>query len=316
VFPKKTGKWQDNLLIHFVNFMLFWHLFFSLFFFCCFPLFSGERGSSDPLISGDTFRHYVDHIFDETTASFDPTKVKAGDLIFVKTDWEYLDLFFTQYHPSIAHSYILLTHNSDHSAPGPFTSYLNDSKVLAWFAQNLEGESHPKLHPIPIGLANRHWPHGDPLVFSSLLSLAKKQNRPYLCYMNFAPSTYPKERPYVWNLFSSQPWCVVSNVKPLASYLQDLSDSKFVLSPRGNGLDCHRTWEALLMGAIPIVRSSSLDPLYSDLPVLIVENWEMVTESYLEEQHIVLKQKAYNLDKLFIEYWLKHIRSEARCDNG
>lgn len=292
--------------------MFFWHLLFPLFFLYCLPVFSGERGSSEPLISGDTFRHYVDHIFDETTAGFDPTRVKAGDLIFVKTDWEYLDVFFTRYHPQIAHSYILLTHNSDHSAPGPFSRYLNDPKLLAWFAQNMEGEPHPKLHPIPIGIANSHWGHGSPAVFSSLLFLAKNQNRPYLCYMNFVPSTYPKERPYVWDLFAPQPWCVVSRVKSISSYLQDLSISKFVLSPRGNGLDCHRTWEALLMGAIPIVRSSSLDALFSDLPVLIVENWEMVTETYLEEQYRLLKQKKPNLDKLFIEYWLKLIREEAK----
>lgn len=282
---------------------------------CSSSLFSEDRGSSAPLISGDTFRHHADHIFDETTVGFDPTKVKAGDLIFVKTDWEYLDAFFTQYHPRIAYPYILLTHNSDHAAPGPFSCYLNDPKLLAWFAQNMEGDTHPKLHPIPIGIANRCWKHGSPQVFSSLISLAKNQTRPYLCYMNFAPSTY-KERFYVWDLFARQPWCTVSKVKPLSSYLKDLSRSKFVLSPRGNGLDCHRTWEALLMGAIPILRSSSLDPLFSDLPVLIVENWEMVTDSYLNEQYEVLKQKTYNLDKIFIEYWLKYIRSGARCDNG
>lgn len=291
--------------------VFFLHL---LFFLSWVALFSGERGSSEPLISGDTFRHHADHIFDETTTGFDPAKVKTGDLIFVKTDWEYLEAFFTEYHPHIAHPYILLTHNSDHSAPGPFSRYLDDPKILAWFAQNKGEEAHPKLHPVPIGVANRHWGHGSPEVFSSLLSLAKNQNRPYLCYMNFAPSTYPKERPYVWDLFASKPWCAVSDVKSISSYLKDLSRSKFVLSPRGNGLDCHRTWEALLMGAIPIVRSSSLDSLFADLPVLIVENWEVITESYLKEQYKRIKQKTYQLDKLFIGYWLKLIRELSNLE--
>ena len=44
---------------------------------------------------------------------------------------------------------------------------------------------------------------------------------------------------------------------------------KFILSPPGAGFDCHRTWEALYLGAIPIVKTSSLDPLYKDLPVVI-----------------------------------------------
>jgi len=294
--------------------MLFCHLVFGVFVLLigyCSPVFSQERGSAAPFISGDTFRVYVDHIFDETTETFCPEDVKAGDLVFVKSDWEYLETFFTSYHPRIAHPYILLTHNSDGSAPGPFRSYLDDAKLLAWFAQNVEGEPHAKLHPIPIGIANTYCAHGNPLIFSSCLPLAENQDRPYLCYLNIAVSNYPQERSYVWNLLAQQPWCTVSQPKELASYLQDLSRSKFVVSPRGNGLDCHRTWEAMLMGAIPILRTSSLDPLFSDLPVLIVEDWSVVSEAYLNEQYKIIKKKTYLIEKRFIEYWIKYIRSEA-----
>jgi hypothetical protein len=293
--------------------MLFPQLFFiaSVLFFGN-SLSSAERGASAPFISGDTFRAHVDHVFDETTSDFNPKNVNQGDVIFVKTDWEYLETFFTKYHPQIDFQYILLTHNSDHRAPGPFDNYLNDPKLLAWFAQNMEGEFHPKIHPIPIGIANRCWGHGNPRIFSSYLPMGKNTNRPILCYLNFAPSSYPKERPYVWNLFASQPWCTASVSKPLPQYLQDLSQAKFVLSPRGNGLDCHRTWEALLMGAIPIVRSSSLDPLFSDLPVLIIKNWEMITETYLNEQYEIMKHKTYDRQKLFIEYWMNHIRAKTK----
>lgn len=263
-----------------------------------------ERKSSAPFISGDTFRGLADHVFDETTPKFHPKKVRRGDLIFVKTDWEYLEIFFTRYHPEIEFPYILLTHNSDHSAPGPFSSYLNDPKLLGWFAQNMEGDPHPKLHPIPIGIANQVWEHGNPQIFTASLAWAKNEDRPFLCYLNFAASTYPKERNYVRDLFAGQPWAVVSGSQPMRQYLKDLSLSKFVLSPRGNGLDCHRTWEALLLGAIPIVRTSSLDPLFEDLPVLIVENWEVITEDYLREQYKIMKQRSYNSRKLFIEYWI------------
>jgi hypothetical protein len=47
----------------------------------------------------------------------------------------------------------------------------------------------------------------------------------------------------------------------------------FVISPHGNGLDCHRTWEALCLGCIVIVKKSPIDTLYTDLPVLIIDNW-------------------------------------------
>ena len=64
-------------------------------------------------------------------------------------------------------------------------------------------------------------------------------------------------------------------------YLMALGRHRFVLSPRGNGLDAHRTWEALLVGAIPVVRSSALDILYEGLPVLIVKDWAHVTPDLL-----------------------------------
>jgi hypothetical protein len=274
--------------------------------------FSQERGSSAPFISGDTFRAYADHIFDETTSRFNPKKVKSGDVIFVKTDGKYLDTFFRNYHPKIGFPYILVTHNSDCSAPGAFAPYLDDPKLLAWFAQNVEGIGHFKLFPIPIGIANKCWDHGNPSIFSNLLSSAKNVDKPFLCYLNFEPSTYPKERLYVWSLFHSQPWCVSSKPKALRQYLRDLSFSKFVLSPRGNGLDCHRTWEALLMGAIPVVFSSTLDPLYEDLPVLIVNDWTEITESYLDEQYKKIKSKKHNTEKMFIKYWIEQIHEKAK----
>ena len=55
----------------------------------------------------------------------------------------------------------------------------------------------------------------------------------------------------------------------------------FVISPLGHGMDCHRTWEALILDCIVIVQTSHLDSLYADLPVLIVDEWSDITESLL-----------------------------------
>ena len=55
----------------------------------------------------------------------------------------------------------------------------------------------------------------------------------------------------------------------------------FVVSPHGRGLDCFRTWEALLMGAIPIVKHSPIDGLYDGFPVVFVEDWSAINERNL-----------------------------------
>jgi hypothetical protein len=59
----------------------------SSFFFNCTFLYSNNRDSSAPFISGDTFRGDVDHIYDETTNTFNATNVKEGDVVFIKTDY-------------------------------------------------------------------------------------------------------------------------------------------------------------------------------------------------------------------------------------
>ena len=80
-----------------------------------------------------------------------------------------------------------------------------------------------------------------------------------------------------------------------------------MLSPRGTCEDCYRTWESLLLGSIPIIKSSFLDRLFTDLPVLIVKEWEEITEEFLQNQYLEIQSKTYKKEKIFIDYWLKKL---------
>lgn len=84
------------------------------------------------------------------------------------------------------------------------------------------------------------------------------------------------------------------------------------LSPRGNGLDCHRTWEALYLGAVPVIESSVLDPLYADMPVIIVRRWEDVTERLLRSAYEDIRsgRRGHNRAKLTSTYWQAIIEQE------
>ena len=92
----------------------------------------------------------------------------------------------------------------------------------------------------------------------------------------------------------------------------------FWLSPRGNGLDCHRTWEALYLDIIPIVWHSTLDTLYKDLPVLVITQWEELSEDILRTKlrEIATKKvqqpSAYQYEKLRIGYWREMILRKSR----
>lgn len=255
------------------------------------------RPSSAPYISGDSFRKMAQHIYDETGNHVG--QVKVGDLLFVKADL--LEEFLQEVWPQITVPVKLLTHNADCSCPGPYRDLLEDEKLLAWYGQNIEGEGHLKLQPLPIGLANRRCPHGD----IEILEAVKRRNHPkkHFLYMNIVVSTNPTIRQPVIDQFQGKDFVTQAENRSYCDYLTDMAESKFVLAPRGNGLDCHRTYEALLMGAYPIVQHSSLDSLFVDLPVVLIDSWDEITEAFLLEKEREFENKSYNLEKLTIAYW-------------
>lgn len=97
----------------------------------------------------------------------------------------------------------------------------------------------------------------------------------------------------------------------------------FWISPRGNGIDCHRTWEALYLDVIPIVWNSSLNVLYENLPILIINDESQITEDFLREQLLSISAKkkkflenssetVYQFEKIRNAYWRRLILSKSR----
>lgn len=84
-------------------------------------------------------------------------------------------------------------------------------------------------------------------------------------------------------------------------------DYHFIISPHGQGLDCHRTWEALMLGCIPIVQTSSIDNLFHDLPVLILQRWSDLNENLLRETLEKFSNTQFNFEKLTLKYWVKYL---------
>lgn len=110
-------------------------------------------------------------------------------------------------------------------------------------------------------------------------------------------------------LFVDKPYCLWPERRlPFVDYMKQMAQCKFTLSPRGYGPDTYRTWEALLAGSIPIVKSSPLDTLYADLPVLIIDDWTVLTQEYLEQKYGEITSKKWSIEKLFVDYWIAQIR--------
>jgi len=92
----------------------------------------------------------------------------------------------------------------------------------------------------------------------------------------------------------------------------------FWLSPRGNGIDSHRTWEALYLDIIPIVWNSSLNILYKNLPIVIINDHKELNQTFLYEKFNEISKKKlsrskfYQYEKLRHAYWRRLILNKSR----
>jgi hypothetical protein len=211
------------------------------------------------------------------------------------------------------------------------TNLLNHPKLQHCFTWN-KPFHHPKLSAIPIGLNyNRQHDAMTKWLIEHPLNTICPQN--LLC-MNYTASTDPSRVKLVnhaktnWTEFCSiLPFIPNVRTYSIPSHIEgkiqiavtnpecytQLSNYMFVLSPKGAGEDCHRTWEAVQIGCIPIVLSSNLNELYQELPILIVESWDLITKSFLEESYLEIKSKRdnrlYDMNKITLEYWIKRFQN-------
>lgn len=85
---------------------------------------------------------------------------------------------------------------------------------------------------------------------------------------------------------------------------------RYAVSPPGNGIDCHRLWEALYLGVIPVI-SPPLGGLLEGLPAIIVDNFAEVSLESLEAA-LERLDGPFAWEKLTMSNWKARIRQTAR----
>lgn len=240
-----------------------------------------------------------------------------------------IDVFFNKIMNKFSNKIILITLETDFFPMKD--EYLNHPLLYHWFTWNKQ-KSHDKLTSIPIGLNyDRH--------NNSLKTFLNSKNeilkRDKLFAVNLSTSSNPERIKLIetaknkWSNFCTH----IDNIPFLNTYIGKsliegrikidvtnpkcysiLSQYKFILSPPGAGIDCHRTWEALYCGTIPIIIESSINELYIDLPVLIVPSWNVISKEFLETKYVEIqeniKNNKYNMNKLYLKFWTNEINNK------
>ena len=245
--------------------------------------------------------------------------------------------------PTIDDRFVLVTTYADYSpweyAPEATETLLECEKVFHWFVDQCDLPPHPKVTSVPIGLpypyrydfpANYNiWSDRDlfghhridpphvptfDLRLSKLIAARKPSaQRKLVAFADFALNDTPSRvghsetrRDIARTLSACKAVTFMDRPVARLSLYHCYSNVAFVISPPGRGYDCYRTWEALLMGAIPITKRSPLTPLYDQFPIVTVDDWSEVTDDNLERWMERFGAQCQSTDverRLRFEHW-------------
>ena len=268
-------------------------------------LSKNKRPSSRPFISGDGFRSIANHIHEKGNLISNANSIKDNDIIFVESS--ILEFFFKDIHPKIKCRYILISHNGDLNIDDKMTRYIDD-KIIHWFAQNCLIKN-SKITPIPIGLENAHYGQAGHIRLWRKIQKYKIIPQQKIL-VGFNVQTNQREREIALNTLKQLPFVdIISREHNQERYFKLMKNYKFIASPPGNGVDCHRTWEALYLDLIPIVKQSFAMQYFKDmgLPISIVDDWCRIKSiDFLEDTQNDLPK--INRDMLEINYWIDKIK--------
>lgn len=101
------------------------------------------------------------------------------------------------------------------------------------------------------------------------------------------------------------------------AYFLALPNYQFVVSPEGQGIDCHRHYEALMAGCIPILEKHIItEALYSDCPVLWTTDYSEITTEYLSVKYEEMLDTSYDFSRLLLRTYPVELQTEIkRCGN-
>ncbi|MFO1131477.1 MAG: hypothetical protein U1E16_05685 [Hyphomicrobiales bacterium] len=276
--------------------------------------------------------------------------IPRGAVVHVKAD--HVAAFAATMLPRLSAPVVLVTGDADRAQVARHRHLLDHPMIGHWFAQNADLDAdHPRLSPIPIGLDNPVYTKfekrlgflvdmlagrarldprfsrndtGDQRRFNAAAAVARgaigRKPLAVLCTFHknhrIAPdiSGLP-DRVAAAAALGGRPFShFVTRRIPQDECWRMHASFAFEASPQGNGMDCFRTWEALALGTVPIVRRSPLDRLYRAhrLPVAIVEDWEEVTPARLAqwaEELVPALEPARH--KLSAGYWTGLIRARS-----
>lgn len=192
-------------------------------------------------------------------------------------------------------------------------SLRNWQKKLKTEENIIVNASHPneqdEMMPWPIGFSFQY------MRARQILSLEELQvgNHTNLVMCGFTPGNDMRRRKDMEvnrSVISERLESFVKNtIYDPVQYFSKLRHYKFVISPEGNGVDCHRHYEALMAGCIPIVEhNEDIKKKYGNVPILYTHDYSEINEEYLRKKYEEMLDQEYDFSRLFLDYYEQEAR--------
>jgi len=230
---------------------------------------------------------------------------KRACVIYCKID--FLDEIFRIIQKS-KFNHILITGNGDY----PITQEKYNRKpenITFWFGENVIKEL-PNVIPIPLGLDRQAFPdvnkQNTRVIDNQLLHEKHSVNK---LYVNFNVNTNVSNRQPILNMFSNNEFTNVKSGLTYETYISDVYNHNFILSPEGNGIDCVRTWTAVYLKSIAIVQRNYINESFIKLglPLVICDDFSKINTNYLTDLHNQLINKQFSYEAATVTYWKNRI---------
>ena len=210
--------------------------------------------------------------------------------------------------------YVLISGGLDQAQPGRLWDVLSSDSLCGWYVQNYDGSAHPKVFPIPIGF-DLHTVGKPGFGWYVSLRRSPQPTRKLAVLVDHMSPTNPTRQLAMETVAGCARVPHTQLPKMCINLLhQEYRSYAFGLSPPGNGVDCHRTWEMLYFGMIPIMLHSSIDPLFDGLPVVLLDKWEDLCDLDLAAVSARLKPLLPVPERIFtMQHWFERYRHNHTC---
>lgn len=260
------------------------------------------------------------------------SSLKMFDGMSIYVCSELLRYFVTKILPRLKNRFVLVSGDSDLCVPiealnqQQMNYLLSHPYLIHWFVQNTRLQFESKITQLPIGMdfhtlfnnPNHSWKKEGELHFpieqERILHRIRENARPFQernrkIYVNFTPiSRFNNDRKRALEKIPGYLLDTHLYFMKRTDNWEKIAQHAFVLSPFGNGMDCHRTWETLCLGGIPILCAPHFSKLLEGLPVLNVSDWGEINQELLDATLIKFQDREFQYEKLCLTFWKNKIK--------